>query len=107
MDFSKILLDDLGGGNASFSFAPYENQAMKPNPQNWIAKRYGCDRKANHHARARCVLQGRLSQLKLQLERTFDPKERMRLQIRIYKWQRKLSDEIRRNRFRKGVGDEG
>lgn len=101
MDYGKLLLDDLGGGNVSVALSTHESPAVRPTPQNFLARRYGCDRKPNHHARARCMIQGRIDQLKLQFTRTINPAEKMKLQMKIATWQRKLSDEIRKSRFRK------
>jgi len=77
------------------------NERRKPGYAAWINRRYGCDNLPEHHSRARCMIQGRISQLGLALERTADPVQRMKLRARIGVWNRKMSDEIRRNRFRK------
>lgn len=102
MDLAILLLDDMSsGGNVSGGISAYEGMATRQTPTQMLSKRYGCDRKAEHHARTRCMLQGRLDQMKLELERTRDPQQRLKLQMKIATWQEKMNDEIRRSRFRK------
>lgn len=105
MDFAKHLLDKLIE-NSSAGVGGYESPAsvnvQRPSLAKAIEHRYGCDRKPNHHSRARCMITGRLSQLKLALAGTPDIKERFKYQRQIAIWSKKLQDEIRRSHFRKG-----
>ena len=104
MDFAIQLLRQLFE-NSSAGIGGYESPASvsvkKPSLAKFIERRYGCDKRPNHHSRARCRIEGRLSELKLALQKTPDIMERLKYQKQIHTWSRKLRDEIRRSRYRK------
>lgn len=105
MDLGKLILVEMGfgGGNASSGgIAAYESPATrKVSSEEFINKRYGCDKKSNHHSATRCKIQGRMDQLKLAFASEVDPLKRMKIQQRILVWQEKLKNELRKSRFRK------
>ena len=101
MDLAKLLLDEMSGGNTSGSVSAYEGMPTRRTPAQMLARRYGCDYKSDHHSRARCMLQGKLDQIKLALQKPLNPKERFKLQMKMATWQEKMQNEIRKSRYRK------
>ena len=97
MDICRLILQDIEE-NVSGGFAGYESPLMvqrnKTTDAGWLESRYGCERKTNHHARARCKIQARIDQLNIDMAREPDPKKKMTRRLQILKWQGKMRDEI-------------
>ncbi len=108
MDYAQLILETMtsamggaSGGNVSGGISSYESLATRRTPTEMIARRYGCDRKTDHHSRTRCMLQGRIDNLKLQLRNAITPQKKLKIISRIKVWENKLKNELRKNRFRK------
>jgi len=101
MRFVQMFIDELANCSAS-GVAAYESPATaKVSVAQYINKRYGCDRKSDHHKRARCMIGGRIDYLSKKLESTYDSKQKMVIASQLKIWRSKLSDELVRPKWRK------
>lgn len=98
--FLKEVANSSGAIGSAGGVASYESPARMSVAQ-YISRRFGCDKKSDHHARARCMIRGRIAYLQRKLENCKDSECRKVVTSQLETWRKKLRDEIARPRYRK------
>jgi hypothetical protein len=111
MNIAKIILNKVLENSSVSMGASYETMDINKTPihnnpasthsQDFLAKRYGCDKISDHHRKTRCMLRARLMELKKKISLCTTPQCKQMYLGQVQKWNNHYREEMRKSRYRK------
>lgn len=104
-DFGIEILDEIiensAAGITAYESPDYVQNRKKASSYDFLSNRYGCDRITDHRTKSRCMLRGKLLELKKKLDTAKDNESKQKIMIQIKKWTDHYRSEMNKSRFRK------